>query len=102
VQSGSAIVVRVRPRKGEQSDLPGLLDSRRDRALMSRARAGLPARADPPVFAYIFAKQVGLLVINNQRFICAELTEFGFRKETAFAALAAFRRSALFSFFSHV
>ena len=89
VQTGSATFVRVHPGEGQQGDLPGLFDSRRNDALMPRARPGLPARADSSVIADILAKQVGFLVINRQGFVCAELAELGFGKETALAAFAA-------------
>jgi hypothetical protein len=103
VRLDSAIAFRVYTSERKQGNVPRLLHSRRHHALMPRAGAGLPARADSPILADVFPEQVGLLVINRQGFVCAELAELGFCKEAAFAAaFAAFRRSALFSYFSHL
>ena len=52
--------------------MAGLFDSRRYYTLVFRARTGLAAWADLAFFGYIFAEQVGLLVINNQQLIRAK------------------------------
>jgi hypothetical protein len=66
--------------------MAGLLYGRGYSALMPGARAGLAARPDLAVFGDILPKQVGLLVINSQSLVCAELTKFGLGKEAALTA----------------
>jgi hypothetical protein len=76
-----------------------LLDSRRYHTLMLRACASLAARADLAFFSYIFAKQVGLLVINDQHFIRAKLTKLGLCEKSA--VTAAFPAARITTFFTH-
>jgi hypothetical protein len=58
--------------------------------LMFCTRTGLAARADVAFFGNVFSEKVGLLVVNCQGLVCAELTELGLRKEAAVTALLPF------------
>jgi hypothetical protein len=53
---------------------------------MPGARAGLAARADFSVFVDEASEQIGLLIIDQQGFIRAELAEFWFGDIAAFTA----------------
>ena len=86
LSSGLAPLFEGSAYKGEQGNLTSLLDRRSHHALMTGARAGLAAWADLAIFCDVASKQVCLLVVNGQRFVCAELTKFGLGKEAAFAA----------------
>lgn len=63
-----------------------LLDSRRHYALVLGASASLAARTDLAFFGYVFAKQVGLLVINDQQLVRAKLAKLGLGKKPAVTA----------------
>jgi hypothetical protein len=65
-----------------------LFDSRRHHTLMFGACAGLSAWADLSFFGYIFAKQIGLLVINDQGLIRAKLAKLGLGKKPAVTTAA--------------
>jgi len=75
-----------------------LFDSRRHHTLMFGARASLAAWADLSFFGYIFAKQVGLFVINDQQLIRAKLTKLGLGKKPA-VSTAAFAAARITTFF---
>jgi hypothetical protein len=53
---------------------------------VSGACAGLAARANLAIFGDVAAEQVRLFVVNGQRLVGAELTEFGLGEEAAVAA----------------
>ena len=53
---------------------------------MSCTGAGLAAWADLAIFSDVLPKQICLFIVNRQRLICTELTNFWLRKEAAFAA----------------
>jgi hypothetical protein len=65
-----------------------LLDSCGHYTLVFRTRAGLAAWADLAFFSYIFAKQIDLLVFDDQGLICAKLAKLGLSEK--FAVTAAF------------
>jgi hypothetical protein len=99
MQLGTPIVQRPAA-EGQESHMTSLFNSRRDHALVFGACAGLAARADFSLFGYIFAKQVGLFVIDNQCLIRAKLTKFGFGKKPAVTA-AGFPAARVITFFTH-
>jgi len=72
-----------------------LFDGGRYEALMLRACACLAAGADLSLFGYVFAQQVGLLVIDFQQFVGAELAKLGFSEESAVTAAFASRRISI-------
>lgn len=65
-----------------------LLDSCGHYTLVLRARAGLAAWADLAFFSYIFAKQIDLLVFDDQGLICAKLAKLGLCEKLAVTAAA--------------
>ena len=70
----------------QQGNMPGLFHGLGYNTLVFRARAGLAAWADVAFFGDILSEKVGLLVVNDQRFICTKLTKFRLGKEAAIAA----------------
>jgi hypothetical protein len=78
---------QVPSRVGKQGNVAGLLHSRRHNPLVLCARACLSARADLAIFGNVFSKKIGFLIVNGQRLVGAELTEFWLCKKAAFAAL---------------
>jgi len=72
--------------EGHQGNVARLFDGLGYYTLMFCARAGLAPWADVAFLGNIFSEKVGLLVVNRQSFICAELTKFGLGKEAAFTA----------------
>jgi hypothetical protein len=71
---------------GKQGNEASLLDSFCYHTLVLCACAGLAARADLSIFGDILSEQIGLLVIDRQGFVRAELTEFWLGKESALTA----------------
>jgi hypothetical protein len=76
-----------------------LFDSRRHHTLMFGACASLAPWADLSFFGYIFAKQIGLFVVNDQQLIRAKLTKLGLGKKSA--VTAAFTATRITTFFTH-
>jgi hypothetical protein len=79
--------------------MAGLFNSRSHHTLVFGACAGLAAWADFSFFGYIFAKQVGLFVINDQQLVRAKLTKLGLGKKPA--VTAAFAAARITTFFTH-
>ena len=84
----------------EQGDVASLLDGGGDHSLMTRTGARLAAGADLAIFGDVLPKHISFLVVNCQRLIRAELTEFGLREKAAIAA--SFGSSLGSSIFSHL
>src|SRR5512145_2942726 len=96
---GLTSVVYGLPCERQQGNVARLFDRSCHCPLMSCAGTSLAAGTDRAVFSDILPKQVCLLIVNCQRFICAELTKFRFCKEAAFSA--SFCRTECSSIFSH-
>ena len=79
--------------------MAGLLHCSSHHALVFRARTGLAAWADLALFSYIFAEQIGLLVIDDQQLVCAKLAKLGLGKEPA--VTAAFTTARITTFVTH-
>jgi hypothetical protein len=92
-------VVQGSAAERQKSHMARLFDGRSHHTLMFRACAGLAAWTDFSFFGYIFAKQVGLFVINDQCLIRAKLTKLGLGKKPA--VTAAFAAARITTFFTH-
>jgi hypothetical protein len=98
-QLGTAVIQRSAAKR-QKCHMTRLFDSRRHHALMLCACAGLSAWADFSFFGYIFAKQIGLFVINDQHLIRAKLTKLWLGKKPA-VSTAAFAATRITTFFTH-
>lgn len=81
-------IVQCSAAERQERNMAGLLDGRRHNTLVPGTGAGLAARADLAVFRYIFAKQVNLLIFNDQQLVCAKLTKLGLGEKPAVSAAA--------------
>jgi hypothetical protein len=98
--------------EGEQREVPGALDRRRQRALVLGAGAGLAARLDHPTVGDEAAQARDILIVDVLDAIDAEAADLAARERAATAATAAeparrtrrsFAATRLFSsLFSHV
>lgn len=68
--------------------MPGAFYRASQGALMTRAGAGLPSRADSAVFGYETAQHIDIFVIDVDGFICAKLANLGPRYKSAWTGKA--------------
>jgi hypothetical protein len=73
VRLGPLPIFKARAGKRQQRYVPGALDGAGQHPLVPGARAGLAARPDLSVIGDETAKHVGLLVVDADTLVCAEL-----------------------------
>jgi hypothetical protein len=84
------LVIPALVNKGQECNLPGALDGRRDFTLVFGAISGLAARADFAILDNEAPQHIGVFIVNYNILVGAELADFRPRKIAAFSTLAGF------------